>query len=1223
MRIEDMEEHVRIWVRLPPLLILLLAMASVSFATLPSLATGGSISNFTNATGLFYVHTFSSNGTFTTTGAGAVEVLVVAGGGAGGDFATYSGSGGGGAGGLLYNSSFAISASAFPVVVGLGGNSVAGTNGTNSSFSTMNAKGGGTGANRINSLDYGVGNNGGSGGGGVGASGSQVGGNGTAGQGNMGGAGGSNVGGGGGGAGGAGVNGDTSGNGGAGLAYILTGTLANYSCGGGGATYSGGTAGIGGCSFGGIGAVGSSAYGTNGTNGTGSGGGGAGGAGLGGNGGRGVVIITYMLNASSTPDTINLTLNSPATGYNSTNKTISYSYQINTNSSANSTLYLDGVAIDSQLIASTQNVSIVADATYGNHSWYVYAFKPTNTSVNASTANRTFEIYFNISQSGPTDNANLSGNTATLSFASNNLYNISCNYTIDGATANSSTIQTADTHYSTFSLASGTHTWAMACAASDNPSYGKSTGTRTFYLNYNTYPNVLTLSNQSQNVLASPQGLFYDMNGNLNVLYWTDNGTQQVVIQTIQNGAVSATYNATLSASRPYLAAMREIGKTQILTFIDSTTLAFIDFNGGISILTNTTTYNVSQNAQYDPYTFANSKQYSTLTLTPNSFYVLSAPITNSTANTTYYFQKNVSAYNLSKFDEPAHARKAASQSLAANAQLSSWYYAIPTAYNSTHDLWQINTWDGTTKANISTPSTTPLNQTEIEKSIIVFEDYGSIRYFGLFNTTNFATIYDITDNKSANLSSTISTPSHFYFVDSYTFVFFSTEGATTYAYSCYFNQTTPSCSRFDSTEYGAVVPYNRGPMTTAKRDDTNDVVAKGLILSNTTTQLLYDLNTYDVKFKCLNEMSEYRKLFTAHIFTDNSSNTLQNNSWGYVLPSALFGTGAKRAYTQCVDGSNRLYIIGLNSNFSQDLYSLNLSLGAYYTFQIINQYGLPIPNATISTYRFSSSKNGFVVVEQALTDFSGYGVLFLEPYTLYSMAVISGGYLSANFDYTPTGITSLQIRLNSNGSSAIPLPTFENIWSDVSYQLLPTSTFNTTPFNISFAVYSNASLLQYWGMSIIKDYNGTQTNVFSSNLTSAAGGSMLYLVNETGKYQVQFFFKEQNQSVFAPIPTLYYYGNSTSLLQATNRLGSGQAISGWGYYFVLLVLAMIGGGFAARYSFEGAGVIVLIILWGGSLLNPMAQVVMVVNGFWLTPIHITIVATLAVLGIMLGKNMW
>ncbi len=281
-------------------------------------ATGGA----TSTAGGYMIHTFTTVGEdiFTvTSGSCDAEVLVVAGGGGGGKAEPSTGgdgAGGGGAGGLLYNNSYSISARSYPILVGSGGlgstaNSAKGGNGTNSSFDSLVAiGGGGGGTDNGDASGVNKGANGGSGGGAASMHNSMVsGGVGTTGQGNKGGndpnsdwseRGGA----GGGGAGTAGGNviSDAGSVGGSGLSFSITGSSSFYAGGGGGGageyTNSGGAGGSG---VGGSGGI-LNNPGENAVANTGSGGGGGGTiSGIvvstnGGNGSSGVVIIKYLAN---------------------------------------------------------------------------------------------------------------------------------------------------------------------------------------------------------------------------------------------------------------------------------------------------------------------------------------------------------------------------------------------------------------------------------------------------------------------------------------------------------------------------------------------------------------------------------------------------------------------------------------------------------------------------------------------------------------------------------------------------------------------------------------------------------------------------------------------------------------------------------------------------------------------------------------------------------------
>jgi hypothetical protein len=280
-------------------------------------ATGGTESIFSG----YKFHTFTSNGTFTVTGAGSTNahVLVVAGGGAGGGGGGQNGGGGGGAGGVIMHPSYNLIAGTYSVTVGVGGNKggALGAPGNDSIFDSLAAKGGGGGG--CNGGPDAA--SGGSGGGrgrdrgnnyGSATQPSQSGDSGTYGFGNRGGGGaggGCQSGGGGGGAGSVGYDGAydcnaptggaTQSDGGHGKQWSINSTY--YGAGGGGAMEVSPSQGLG--SAGGIGGGGNGGgnYGsafnaTSGAANTGSGGGGGQSSnGAAGNGGSGIVIIAYQV----------------------------------------------------------------------------------------------------------------------------------------------------------------------------------------------------------------------------------------------------------------------------------------------------------------------------------------------------------------------------------------------------------------------------------------------------------------------------------------------------------------------------------------------------------------------------------------------------------------------------------------------------------------------------------------------------------------------------------------------------------------------------------------------------------------------------------------------------------------------------------------------------------------------------------------------------------------
>lgn len=261
---------------------------------------GGTISSFNG----YRIHAFLNNDTYTNLVDRQADVLVIAGGGGGGR----RHGAGGGAGGLIYQTNFSIT-SDIGVTVGAGGLGATSVqnpqNGSNSTFSSLTAIGGGFGGSYDASRD---GASGGSGGGSTTLNVAV----GTVGQGNSGGTGYTASSpynwGGGGGAGEAGHNGTSNshGNGGDGLYYgdlysTGYGESGWFAGGGGGgghdpaATYQG----IGGTGGGGNGGTpGVNTPGEDGQVNTGGGGGGAatssGGGSKGGDGGSGIVLVRYQ-----------------------------------------------------------------------------------------------------------------------------------------------------------------------------------------------------------------------------------------------------------------------------------------------------------------------------------------------------------------------------------------------------------------------------------------------------------------------------------------------------------------------------------------------------------------------------------------------------------------------------------------------------------------------------------------------------------------------------------------------------------------------------------------------------------------------------------------------------------------------------------------------------------------------------------------------------------------
>jgi hypothetical protein len=158
--------------------------------------------------------------------------------------------------------------------------------------------------------------------------------------------------------------------------------------------------------------------------------------------------------------------------------------------------------------------------------------------------------------------------------------------------------------------------------------------------------------------------------------------------------------------------------------------------------------------------------------------------------------------------------------------------------------------------------------------------------------------------------------------------------------------------------------------------------------------------------------------------------------------------------------------------------------------------------------------------------------------------------------------------------------------------------------------------------MVVIYYSNSTSLVVYNSTVTTAhGGGTFQYTTTANGTYRVQGWFKHYNYSLYtAPFNIYYINTNVTGLAKVKEIFETEEPLSGWAFYALLLVIAMVGAGFISRYSMEGAGVVALAILWFGSLMYPSVCIAPLFDAaMCLTPIHITILTTIVTAGAFLA----
>ena len=346
----------------------------------------------------------------------------------------------------------------------------------------------------------------------------------------------------------------------------------------------------------------------------------------------------------------------------------------------------------------------------------------------------------------------------------------------------------------------------------------------------------------------------------------------------------------------------------------------------------------------------------------------------------------------------------------------------------------------------------------------------------------------------------------------------------------------------------------------------------------------------------------------------------LQTPLWGYLEQSSIFGNTVKRNYMTCTNGTQRLYVIGL-SNFSVQGYSLNVSQGNYCQFIAKDIYNNVLQNVTFTSQRFDNSIQQFATVEQGISDVTGSVVMFFQPTALYEITMQLNGYLINSFTFTTICTGPITVQLGSNSSVVYPMPGFENVLNDVSWAILPNNvTYAQPDINISYQVTSMNSTIQYFGWTISKQYNGSLATVASANVTgSPSGGYLNYTTNGSGLYTVTAWWKSSlaNQTYY-PAPVSYTLGNITGLSAAGQIISGGGIISPWGYYLIIVVLAMLAGAFVAQYTLDGAGLVGLCVLWVGSILWPVSLGIAGLD--MITTITATILTTMMVIAALILK---
>jgi hypothetical protein len=431
------------------------------------------------------------------------------------------------------------------------------------------------------------------------------------------------------------------------------------------------------------------------------------------------------------------------------------------------------------------------------------------------------------------------------------------------------------------------------------------------------------------------------------------------------------------------------------------------------------------------------------------------------------------------------------------------------------------------------------------------------------------------------------------------------------------------NCSSYSISDYGFNVPLDHYPLSAQYIDsDGVQTITYGKTLGGNPWSFYYNENTYDAKFQCLDEMDEFNLEFSFTI-TATDSYTTVSEMLGYIVPSAILPDGRKTLTVLCDTSVNRKFYVGLDENYLVDFYGLNESDGLYYTFDIVNGFGNPLPNILVSAKRYSSSKLMFTTIEQGITDSNGKVIFFLEPTIMYKINVVNldTGEVLTEFEILPGATTNIELTVNT--APEISFNDLNIMYDDVSWYLTPSQTMFRTATEMEYSVTSASSMLTESGV-IISIQNSTGSYlVYNTSSADPTTATYNYTFSEPGKYVVSYYWQHSNYTEYKNF-IYYQFATNSSLMLARDSLED-WGLSGWTYYLIAVILAGLVMGFISKYSWEGASVMGLIVLWGFTLFAPDGMYLLSTEpdgGGWVIGlIPVTAIVTLTVLALLYKRS--
>jgi len=794
---------------------------------------------------------------------------------------------------------------------------------------------------------------------------------------------------------------------------------------------------------------------------------------------------------------------------------------------------------------------------------------------------------------------------------------------------NLSTDRTIQTTY-TYTTAPGTHTYYIKAKDITNATYQQSpTYTFTVLANATGFTGSYNISQAAQaTVYGSPQRVWYDEFGTLYAMYFysepaTNNSSIAITSINPSLGTPLQYYTATMNRTNDFFVGLRYPNSTTRMISYDSNTSSqkSVVFGlGAISIITNSTIFNISTNEYYDPYAYAYSSHHQTISYSASSLGLYWMP----TYNDSHLIIQSIPSTTEASINSTPISN-IAWQTFANDSSLETWLYAYPEncTGNFTVKLYK---YDGTvdTQTYFANPDTTCYSTADIENTKTMFETYNGTHYF-IQNSPEATTIYQINNNKAVKITEAITSIGYLLFIDANTFVFYGKEGTTDYAFSCNF-AGAGECIKNDATNYlGSSTIIYRGVITSMTRDGVEDVIKGQIAAGSSYTTLFYNLNRFDAKLACYDEvnLNILKGNFRIQSGTYGVAMTPGTEAWAFAISSTPFGSGIKQIYSFCQNGTSRQYFpTSINQT---DTFSLNdTSPNAYYTFLVQDCFAQPVSNALVTARRFLNDRQNWTIIEQAYSSVGGDAVLFLEPITTYQMTVLAPDGITNNFVFIPSTTASTTIPMACASQTINVTPTVEHVYQNLSYRIMAktvngtiiTNGMTNQSFNISFNTSSPGYI--YWtNMQIWKtDGSGERVNIYNETVNTSTGTYRTFFFNSTSGAAYYDMYMEintlksitntsnlstANESQRVTITARAYVQlvpynavikdlriNINSAFCGANYDGKSACGGAWAWIFISTVITMLVVGYVSRFTLDGAGIIGAGMFMLLALVNPV-----------------------------------